>query len=353
MRRPMRASGLALFLAVVAAAPGRVCNIPVFRYALERWPSEPYIALVFHRGPLDPESEKLLLEVRRTAANLAVEKVEVDGTMDPTVRKVWESQKDQPLPWVSVLYPNSDPVPAWSGRLEASSFRALADSPARKEMVKRIMSGESAVWLLVESGDRPTDDAAAAMLAAELPRLEKTLKIPELGEDDPPLRSSLPLRVKFSILRLSRADEAERVFLATLLRGYKEPKGAVVIPVIGRARAVWALAGEAVKGESVADLAEFVTGACSCEVKELNPGMDLLVTADWEALLDLGGPAAEPAPLSIPAPVLPPPRAPEPPAPVPAEPPPGRAWLWVGLAGAAAAVLVTGLNVLNAFRRRA
>jgi hypothetical protein len=129
----------------------------------------------------------------------------------------------------------------------------------------------------------------------------------------------------------------------------------VVVPVIGRGRAVGALAGDALKADAVADLAEFVTGSCSCEVKELNPGFDLLVSADWEALLDLGGPA-EP-PLQIPAPVLPPPRPREPePAPLPKEespPPLPRIWLWTGFLGAVAMVLITGWNVRNAFRKPA
>ena len=354
MRCGGRAAGVAALLLLCAAAPGRVCKIPVFRYALERWASAPYVALVFHKGPLDDVSAKILDEARGSSANLVVEKVDIDGRMDPNVRKVWEARKADPLPWVALLHPGVDDAATWTGRLEAESFRGVLDSPARKEVVRRIMSAESAVWLLIESGEKAKDDAAAAMLAAELPKLEKSIELPILGEDDPPLRSKLPLKLAFSMLRVARTDPAEGVFVEILLRGYKGPTGPMIVPVIGRARAVWALAGEALKAESVADLAEFVTGSCSCEVKELNPGFDLLVSADWEALLELGGPA-EPPPLAIPAPVLPPPRPVEPEPLPPAKEefpePQNRLWLWVGLFGAAAAVLVTGLNVRNAFRR--
>lgn len=349
------AAALAGVLFLVAARPEPVCKIPVFRFALERWASAPYVALVFHKGPLSEADSKILDEARRSSANLAIEKVEVGGRMDPSVKKVWEAQQANPLPWVALLPPGSDDAPTWTGRLEAATFRALVDSPARQEVVRRIMSGESAVWLLIDSGEKPKDDAAAAMLAAELPRLEKSIQLPTLGEDDPPLRSKVPLKLKFSTLRLSRTDPAERGFVEILLRGYRGPTGPVVVPVIGRGRAVWALAGDALKADAVADLAEFVTGSCSCEVKELNPGFDLLVSADWEALLDLGGPA-EP-PLQIPAPVLPPPRPREPePAPLPKEespPPLPRIWLWTGFLGAVAMVLITGWNVRNAFRKPA
>jgi hypothetical protein len=352
MRFGARLAGLGAMGLLIAAAP--VCKIPVFRYALERWPASPYVALVFHKGPLDEAASKALDEARRSPANLAVEKVDVDRPMDPNVRKIWEAGKSEPLPWAALLHPGVEDAATWTGRVEAESFRTLLDSPARKEMLRRILTGDSAVWLLIESGEKEKDEAAAAMLAAELPRLEKTLEIPTLGKDDPPLRSKIAYKLAFSTLRLSRADAAEKIFVEILLRGYKGPTGPVVVPVVGRARAVWALAGDALKPESVADLAEFVTGSCSCEVKELNPGFDLLMAADWEALLELGGPE-EPPPLEIPAPVLPPPR-PREPEPVPApvqerqETGLGRVWLWAGLLGALAMVILTGLNVRNAFR---
>jgi hypothetical protein len=28
------------------------CSVPVFRYALEKWPADAYLTTVFHRGPL-------------------------------------------------------------------------------------------------------------------------------------------------------------------------------------------------------------------------------------------------------------------------------------------------------------
>ncbi len=45
---------------------------------------------------------------------------------------------------------------------------------------------------------------------------------------------------------------------------------------------------------NVASCAQFLAGACGCEVKELNPGVDLLMVADWDAIVE-GRPAVEPA----------------------------------------------------------
>ena len=36
-----------------------------------------------------------------------------------------------------------------------------------------------------------------------------------------------------------------------------------------------------------------MVGACSCEIKELNPGFDLLLAADWDVLLFKEAPPAE------------------------------------------------------------
>src|SRR5262249_34009543 len=36
--------------------------------------------------------------------------------------------------------------------------------------------------------------------------------------------------------------------------------------------------------ETLTDAAVFLTGRCSCQVKRLNPGVDLLVSADWDSI---------------------------------------------------------------------
>ena len=61
------------------------------------------------------------------------------------------------------------------------------------------------------------DDAAAALLRAELPHLEKTVKIPDgAGEGPVKLLSALPLTVSFSLLRVARTDEAEELLVAMI-----------------------------------------------------------------------------------------------------------------------------------------
>lgn len=46
------------------------------------------------------------------------------------------------------------------------------------------------------------------------------------------------------------------------------------------------LSGKDICAEAIGSAGAFLTGACSCQVKEMNPGVNLLLAADWEALLD-------------------------------------------------------------------
>jgi hypothetical protein len=326
----------ATLLLVVLLAGRPVCNIPVFRYALERWPAAPYPAVVFHRG----DSPRVSLE--DGALNVAVEIVDVGRPMSDEHRRLWDRLQAPSLPWLALRFPGGEGAIAWSGPYAEGSLRALADSPARRELVSRLLRGASAVWLLVESGNAGLDAAASALLAAELPKLEKSLPIAKPAPGDPPLRLDLPLAVAFSVLRVSASDPAESAFVETLRRGWPELSLPAVFPVFGRGRTLGALHGEELQAAAVKELATYVTAPCSCEIKEFNPGMDLLVSAAWEQLLDLGPAPPEPAPL--PPVVIPPGQK----ADVPAAPPARPAFV-----GGVAAAALGALAVLAVFLLRA
>jgi len=44
--------------------------------------------------------------------------------------------------------------------------------------------------------------------------------------------------------------------------------------------------GEKLSADLIEEATLFLTGACSCEVKNLNPGWDLLMNVDWETELE-------------------------------------------------------------------
>src|SRR5205807_1381286 len=56
----------------------------------------------------------------------------------------------------------------------------------------------------------------------------------------------------------------------------------------GRGIALYALVGKGITAENIAKAAGFLVGECSCEVRRQNPGVDLLMAADWETGAELG-----------------------------------------------------------------
>jgi hypothetical protein len=320
--RSVLAAAAILALAGSLPSPAPACSVPVFRYAMERWPPEPYEATVFHRGPLSAADEAIAKhleagfgpfdpsrpKVPTAPPNLLLTRVDVGAPLNDLQKKIWEAQKDAPLPRVVIRYPNAEAgEPAlWAGPLSAESVRLAIDSPARREVARRLLAGEAAVWILLESGDKTKDGAAAALLAEQFRWAEKELELPkpdpmeEDGDGPAPgpgfLRSAVPLRLAFSLLRISRGDAAEKVFIDMLKRGAETPPPddqPVTFPIFGRGRVLDALHGKHFKAEVIREVAGFLTGPCSCQVKDMNPGMDLLISADWESFLE--GPAAKPA----------------------------------------------------------
>ena len=328
-----------LLLALSAWLLAPTCNIPVFRYALERWPAAPYDVVVFHRGPLTDEGKAVLTALRQAGANLEVDRLDVAEALPPRRKALLERTKLD-APCIVALYPGSELV-AWSGPLTAEAAGRLTDSPARREIARRLLGGDSAVWLQLDSGDAGADAAAAKTLEAELKKLEQTLKLPAHAADDPPLLSDAPVRIAFSVARLPKADAAEAALIAMLRNSDTGLDGPVVFPIFGRGRALWAMTGKGLTPANIAEAAGFLVGACSCEAKEQNPGVDLLFAADWEA-----GLTAAPARVPVPTPVLKP-RPPEVPSEPPATPGESRAYLWGALAVAGILVVLTGRRVLS------
>ncbi len=339
----------AVVLALACSPADReTCNIPVFRYALERWHSAPYEVIVFHKGPLEGDARAAVDALRAGGANVEVDHVDLDRDPSPRVRKIWEAEPGASVPWMVALFPGMD-LPAWAGPASAAAATALMDSPARRELAKRLLAGDSTIWILLESGEKAKDDAAADLLEKHLRELEKSLKIPPRAPDDPPLLSDLPLKIVFSILRLSRQDPSEKTLLEMLRRSDPKVEGPAIFLVFGRGRALPPITGTELKGENFNLAGEFVAGPCACEVKEQNPGLDLLLSVDWDQALSLA--RAEPG-IPIPDPVIPPKIAPPPPLPpaAPAEPAPARLprpLLWAALAAAAVLVLITGTRALR------
>jgi hypothetical protein len=339
-----RVTALLLLGLIPGPAPvERRCNIPVFRYALERWHASTYEVIVFHDGPLTGEARAAVDALRAETANIEVDHVDWGRDQPPRYRRLWEAQGSPSLPWIVALFPGTDLV-AWKAAASAAAARELLDSPARRDLSRRLLAGDSAVWIFLESGVKEEDDAMEASLKKGLRGVEKALRLPVHRDDDPPLLSPIPMKIEFSVLRVSRTDRSEKALVEMLSRADPKASGGALYPVFGRGRALSAISRADLKTSVVEDSGKFIAGPCACEVKELNPGVDLLLSVDWEQLLLLA--AGPPAPV-IPDPVIAPGRAvpPEtPPAPPPAS---RRPLLWAASAALALLVLWTGSRALR------
>lgn len=283
---------LTLIAVFALAARAWSCSVPVFRYALEHWSGDAYHAFILKSGPLSADEEKLVAELK--SANLSVSTADLAASPDAESLALWKRAGSPAGPTFVLKAPRFQAVaPAvWSGPLDADSITAALDSPARREIARRIGEGESAVWVLLESGDKTQDDAAEKVLRERLDYLGGVLALPKLDDQD--IKNGLVsvpddgLRLAFSIVRLSRAERAERAFVSMLLATEADLAGQtapMVFPVFGQARVLYALVGKGINQETIDTAAHFLIGSCSCQVKEQNPGTDLLVTVDWKRLL--------------------------------------------------------------------
>jgi hypothetical protein len=91
---------------------------------------------------------------------------------------------------------------------------------------------------------------------------------------------------EFSTVSLSRTDPNERMLLSMIM--HSEPdldeyvKEPMAIPVFGRGRALYTLIGEGINADNIREAAAFLTGPCGCEIKMMNPGVDLLMAVNWD-----------------------------------------------------------------------
>jgi hypothetical protein len=269
---------LLLVVVFFNALSASACSIPVFRYALDRWSADAYRLEV---SPADAKDEAVAKFLRNlgTSSPYNIEGVRLPAEATGPSRLLAPANKDGQRSEV------------WNGMLNAELLGQFVNSPLRQRLVADMLAGASGVWVFVESGDKAADDAAVAKLEKRLRYLENVAQLPRINPNDPTskLGPGPKLQVKFTVERVNKADAKEGMFLK-MLAGSKATeemtKGSWLAAVFGRGRVLgsWPVAGFG--DEQVEEVCLFLLGACSCQVKNLNPGWDLLLTADWEAGLD-------------------------------------------------------------------
>ena len=280
-----------LFILVPSSA--FACSTPVFRYALERWAADYYEALLIHRDPLSQDEQKLLEKLQQEGnevgpfLNLRVLPAEITSTTEDKIKELLMSEDlPETLPLLVLWYPwqKGRTPPFWQGRLTPEIVDAFLHSPARQKLAERLTEGQTAVWIFVESGNASKDKAALGLLEQELETAVKELK--EEAESIPEEYGIPKITYEFSIVPVSRSDPNELVLL-NLLLGSEPDLGEysdkpVIFPVFGRGRALYALIGEGINTDNIRETIAFIVGPCGCEIKMMNPGVDLLMAANWD-----------------------------------------------------------------------
>jgi len=278
---------LGLFVLLPGAA--YACSVPVFRYAMERWAPDYYEGVLIHRGTMaqDDATSSLLEGETAELLNLSLSRLDIVSTAEEETKALLGEKVPEKLPALALWYPGlkGRAAPFWVGEFTPATVSQLIESPKRKELAKRLTEGQSGVWILVESGDAAKDKAALQLLSRELETATKELTemLPSLVEE----METPGLSFEFSVLPVSRSDPNEQFLLAMLL--HSEPDlekyagEPILFPVFGRGRALYALVAEGINTDNIREAVGFLTGPCGCEVKMLNPGVDLLMAVNWDA----------------------------------------------------------------------
>ncbi|MEO8270000.1 MAG: hypothetical protein ABI557_09775, partial [Aureliella sp.] len=151
---------------------GLTCQVPVFRYALERWASDRYQVIVLTAGQLDSATQasvsRLQAAEKNLSANFELQVADISTVRDDRMLEMWREHQPSDSPMMIVLYPRTvvqvpDRV-IEAAELTPDSVERLLQSPVRQEVTRRLSRGQSAVWIFVPCGDGDKDESALAML---------------------------------------------------------------------------------------------------------------------------------------------------------------------------------------------
>ena len=301
-----RGCRVAVVAACLLATPAVACSIPVFRYALERWPADLFVATV------DVAADSP--QVARDAVHWLEDQAQPNGgpmnlAVERTPARDHPGSESRETLEIARHSRGQEPTLLWSGALTKAEA-ALTAGPWQGELIRRLATGDAVVWMVLEGADPASAKQAARLLEQELPQIAEDTVLPRgIGLPGSELLAAIPLEVRFSVLTVPAGAAGEELLRATLLAGHREsaaegetlePQAALVVPVFGRGRAAAVLPAATLTGDAVAEFTAFLCGACSCQVKQLNPGFDLLLPVDWEQVLFGEGLAALPLPADDP-----------------------------------------------------
>ena len=271
--------------ALLATGVAVACPIPVFQFSLEYWESDPFRIEVRHNGNFNDDQQEARARLE-AAAGVEGEPANIALSWRDYSQADIAPPEGMDLPYMIVRYPAVSGINStlWEGPLTTDDVSALLDSPARRQISQWLLERHAAVWVLLRSGNRSADREAMRLLEAELPRMEQTLKVPDPGIEGMDL-GDIYTDIRFKLVAISR-DDPEEQFLVRMLLG-TEPDldefedQPIVFPIYGRGLVMYALVGAGINRWTLNSAGEFLVGPCSCQIKQSNPGIDLLTSLDW------------------------------------------------------------------------
>ena len=287
---------LALMMVAGMTAAVGACDTPVYRYAMYRWLPAPYEIYCFHDGQLDTEAQKVKAAVEKASegdelrANIVFLPVDLQKdaeltSVPPDVKEAWQKRTEKSVP--SYLISSPVGVHLFSGTITPPEIAALIDSPKRQETGRLMQEGKAGVYILLTGADEKANELAEQEIRGVIDDVASgkvTLySAPPLIPSDQQADVSRP---EVGFIKLARDEASEKWLTDCLLAlepDLRETKDPVVFMVYGRGRALFSCLGKGIQRDNLIQDVEFITGACSCTVKEQNPGVDLLVSYNWDA----------------------------------------------------------------------
>ena len=282
----------------MALSPADACTKPVFRYALELWPAEPYTFTVLHDGSIDQTLRSRIealaplgfYSFRLTHYNVYEE------LPSGVIQKSWEADPSPSRLPIGVIQKPYGDEEIWIGKVDETGARELKDliyPDIIVDVIRDIKNGDVASWVLIPGDEEAENQRVRTLLKTRLKNLESELKLPhELDPTNPEYSKAplpgVPFHIKFSI-RETELDKPENALLKKNLEMWRpkmmKRKGPKVMPVFGRGRALEIFHGTEITAKLLKDVSSFLVGECSCKVKELNPGFDLMMPFAWDRIL--------------------------------------------------------------------
>jgi len=282
------------------------CNIPVFRYALERWNAEVFEAIIITSSNGLSQSEKLAVKRLQQNSfdienniNLAVTIASTTDIQNTHLKDLFKDIKlDSKQNRIYLFHPRTSNIPnvIWQGPLTLKNVNKILYSDIRKQIADKICNGATAVYLMLESSNTQKNKDAWQVLQQAKQSLNKDMEIPKgiilhngnvvggdevLPDTESKLYSAVPLKIDFQTLQFKASDDPILYNTISIMAENTTIDEPMVFAFFGQGRALSPLVGKEINRKNFFRMGYYICGACSCEVKSQNPGIDVPILCQW------------------------------------------------------------------------